>query len=70
MDQGVKGRALRAAGESMSRPTYIALHASAAAVFVFVLQTSVLHETTEKGLLWAAMFGLAAAGLAWHQSNR
>ena len=54
----------------MSRPTYIILHASAAAAFVFVLQTLVLRETGAKSAAWAIAFGLAAAGLAWHQSNR
>jgi hypothetical protein len=54
----------------MPRPAYIALHASAAAAFMFVLQAFVLHETTENSLLWAAMFGLGAGALAWHQSNR
>jgi hypothetical protein len=54
----------------MSRPTYIILHASAAAAFVFVLQTVALRETVEGSLIWALVFGAAAAGLAWHQSNR
>jgi hypothetical protein len=27
-------------------------------------------QTLESALVWAAVFGLAAAGLAWHQSNR
>jgi hypothetical protein len=49
---------------------YIMVHASVAAAFVFILQNLVLHETIEKSASWAAVFGLAAAGLAWHQSNR
>lgn len=54
----------------MSRPTYIIAHALAAAAFVFVLQQFALRETMEKSLIWALVFGVAAAGLAWHQSNR
>jgi hypothetical protein len=54
----------------MPRPAYIALHAMAAAALVFILQTAVLRASTETGLAWALVFGLAAAGLAWHQSNR
>ena len=54
----------------MPRPVYILLHALAAAAFMFLLQTAILGAATEKGLAWAAVFGLAAAGLAWHQSSR
>jgi len=54
----------------MSRPVYILMHAAAAAVFMFLLQTAILGAAVEKGLAWAVVFGLAAAGLAWHQSNR
>jgi hypothetical protein len=54
----------------MPRPAYIALHALAAAGFVFLLQTVVLRTPIETGLIWALVFGLGAAGLAWHQSNR
>jgi len=34
------------------------------------VQTLALRAATEAGLAWAIMFGLGAAGLAWHQSNR
>ena len=54
----------------MPRPMYILLHALAAGAFVFVLQSVVLGQTLEKSAAWAVAFGLAAAGLAWHQSNR
>jgi len=54
----------------MARPTYILLHALAAGAFGFVLQRFVLAQSMETGAVWAIAFGLAAAGLAWHQSNR
>jgi hypothetical protein len=37
---------------------------------MFCLQTLGLRATIEAALVWAAVFGLAAAGLASHQSNR
>jgi hypothetical protein len=54
----------------MSRPVYILAHALASAVFMYFLQTLALHATTETAVALAVVFGLAAAGLAWHQSNR
>jgi hypothetical protein len=54
----------------MTRPIYIALHALAAAAFGFVLQTFVLGSTVEIALIWTLVLGVAAAGLAWHQTNR
>jgi hypothetical protein len=54
----------------MSRPLYILAHTLASAVFMFVLQTVAFSASTETGLVWAIVFGLAAAGLAWHQSTR
>ena len=59
-----------ASGAAMARAAYIVLHASAAAAFMFAVQTLVLRAPIETGLTWAVVFGLAAAGLAWHQSNR
>ncbi len=52
------------------RPVYILGPALAAGMFMYVLQTLVLSATSENGLAWAIVFGLAAAGLAWHQSKR
>jgi hypothetical protein len=49
---------------------YIALHAAAAAVFIFALQRYALNASLETSLLWALMFGGCAAGLATMQSNR
>jgi hypothetical protein len=54
----------------MPRPIYILAHALAAGAFMFLLQTLVLRAPTETGLIWAVVFALGAAGLAWHQSNR
>jgi hypothetical protein len=54
----------------MPRPLYILADALAAGAFVFILQTIALRATSEMGLAWAIVFGLGAAGLAWHQSNR
>ena len=49
---------------------YVALHAVGGAVFGFALQYFALAASLEISLLWAAAFGLGAAGLAWHQSKR
>ena len=54
----------------MPRPIYILVHAAAAAAFVFLLQTFGLKQSFETSALWAIGFGIAAAGLAWHQTNR
>ena len=44
--------------------------AVAAGAFRFVLQTLALQTTAYNALPVALTFGLAAAGLAWHQSKR
>jgi hypothetical protein len=49
---------------------YIALHSAGGAAFGFVLQYFALSATLETSVLWAVAFGVAAAGLAWHQSKR
>jgi len=49
---------------------YMALHAAAAAAFIFLLQRYGLSAPLESSLLWAATFGACAAGLASMQSNR
>ena len=54
----------------MPRQTYILLHALAAGAFVFVLQSVALKKSIETSAIWAICFALAAAALAWHQSNR
>ena len=48
----------------------MALHAVAAATFIFLLQRYALSATLESSLLWALTFGGCAAGLAYAQSNR
>ena len=49
---------------------YMALHAVAAAAFIFLLQRYTLNATFESALLWALTFGGCAAGLAYAQSKR
>jgi hypothetical protein len=67
-------RALQMAGSgrvgTMRKWRYIALHAAAAAAFIFLLQRYALNATPESSLLWALTLGICAAGLAYSQSNR
>jgi hypothetical protein len=49
---------------------YMALHAAAAAAFIFLLQRYALSASLETSLLWALTLGGCAAGLAYSQSNR
>ena len=55
---------------AMKNLRYIGLHAVAAASFVFLLQRFILNASLESSLLWALVFGGAAAGLAYSQANR
>ena len=55
---------------AMKNLRYIVLHAVAAAAFIFLLQRYGLNASLETSLLWAVMFGGAAAGLAYSQTNR
>ena len=55
---------------AMKNWRYIALHAVAAAAFIFLLQRYALNASLESSLLWALTFGGCAAGLAYTQSNR
>jgi hypothetical protein len=55
---------------AMKNWRYIAMHAVAAAAFIFLLQRYVLSATLESSLLWALTFGGCAAGLAYSQINR
>ena len=48
----------------------MALHATAAATFIFLLQRYGLNASLESALLWALTFGGCAAGLAYSQSKR
>jgi hypothetical protein len=69
-----RDRTLQAAGPgsvgTMKNWRYIALHAAAAASFIFLLQRYALSASLESSLLWALTFGGCAAGLAYMQSNR
>jgi len=49
---------------------YIAMHATVAAAFIFLLQRFTLNATLEVSLLWALTFAGCAAGLAYMQANR
>jgi hypothetical protein len=49
---------------------FMALHAAAAAIFIFLLQRYALSASLETALSWALVFGGCAAGLAYAQSNR
>ena len=55
---------------AMKNWRYIAMHAVAAATFIFLLQRYGLNATLESSLLWALTFGGCAAGLAYSQLNR
>jgi hypothetical protein len=69
-----RDHALRVAGPgsvgAMKNWRYMALHAAAAAAFIFLLQRYALNASLESCLLWALTFGFCAAGLAYSQSNR
>lgn len=47
----------------------VALHTVGAAVFGFVLLRFALAATLEMSLLWAALFGVGAAAIAWRQNK-
>jgi hypothetical protein len=55
---------------TMNKWLYVALHASTAAAFIFLLQRYFLNATLESSLLWAVVFGACAAMLALKQTNR
>jgi hypothetical protein len=57
-------------GAVMNKWLYIALHTAAAASFIYLLQRFFLSATQESSLLWAVVFGICAAMLAYKQSNR
>jgi hypothetical protein len=69
-----RDRILQAAGSgsvgAMANWRYIVLHASVAAVFIFLLQRYGLSASLDSSLLWALTFGGCAAGLAYMQSKR
>ena len=65
---GGPGRA--AAMKGLKTWQLMALHAGAAATFIFLLQRYALNASFDSALLWALTFGGCAAGLAYAQSNR
>jgi hypothetical protein len=60
----------RAAAMKLKTWQLMALHAVAAATFIFLLQRYGLNASLESALLWALTFGGCAAGLAYSQSKR
>ena len=67
---GGPGRAAAMKGWQLKTWQLMALHAMAAAAFIFLLQRYGLNAPLESALLWALTFGGCAAGLAYAQSNR
>lgn len=55
---------------TMKKWGLIAMHAVAAAAFIFLLQRYSLNASLESSLLWALTFAGCAAGLAYMQANR
>jgi hypothetical protein len=55
---------------AMNNWRHIALHAVAAAGFMFLLQRYAMSSSLDSSLLWALAFGGCAAGLAYMQTKR
>ena len=53
----------------MRRGGYIAVHALVAGVFFFVVQRYPLGQSVEASMQWAAFFAVAAAIVAWSQTQ-
>ena len=53
----------------MTRGPYILVHAAVAGVFIFGLQRFGLNQSLGTAGLWAAVFCVAAALLAWKQTK-
>lgn len=54
----------------MTRGPYILTHAAMASAFAFALQRYVLKQSLDTAMIWAVALGLAAALLAWKQTER
>jgi hypothetical protein len=67
---GGPGRAAAMKGWQFKTWQLMALHAGAAAIFIFLLQRYALNASLDSALLWALTFGGCAAGLAYSQSKR
>jgi len=69
-----RGRIMEATGPgsvgAMKNWRPVAMHAAAAAVFMFLLQRYGMSASLDTSLLWAVAFGAGAAGIAYKQSNR
>jgi hypothetical protein len=46
------------------------MHSAVAGTFVFVLQRFALNASLDTSRVWAVAFGIAAALLAWKQTER
>jgi hypothetical protein len=70
----IRARALRMdeSGRDAAMNTWqlMALHAMAAATFIFLVQRYSMNASLETALMWALAFGGCAAGLAYSQSKR
>lgn len=64
------GRVASMKGWQLKTWQLMALHAMAAATFIFLLQRYALNASLDSALLWALTFGGCAAGLAYSQSKR
>lgn len=62
--------ATQTGAEVMNKWLYVSLHTAAAASFIYLLQRFFLSATQESSLLWAVVFGVCAAMLAYKQTNR
>ena len=67
---GGPGRAAAMKDWQLKTWQLMALHAVAAATFIFLLQRYALNASFDSALLWALTFGGCAAGLAYYQSKR
>ena len=56
--------------EAVKKWGFVAMHAAVAAAFMFLLQRFIMNATQETSLLWALIFAVCAAGLAYKQSIR
>ena len=56
--------------EAVKKWGFVAMHAAIAAAFMFLLQRFIMNATQETSLLWALIFAVCAAGLAYKQSIR
>jgi hypothetical protein len=56
-------------GDWMRRAGYIAMHALVAGAFFFVVQRYPLEQSVQSSIQWAAFFAVAAAIVAWRQTQ-